>query len=450
MTDDKKENQPHESFHDQEEEHSMNDEEHTKQTETDYMDSVNEVLNNQSDTGQDQESKEQTKKKPDSPSKNKTWLHVLLGGVIGGVVSAIFVLFITGNGFISTEQNAENLSANTEEEESPEVVQTMANEEEILSSSIEETSQAVVGVLNLRQQSIWEQSEEAGTGSGIIYKKDGDTAYVVTNQHVVDNAEEVEIVLDEEERLPAEVLGTDPLTDLAVLKVNGENLETVATIGSSDDLTIGETVVAIGNPLGMEFANTLTKGIISGLDRSVQVDTTGDGRPDWVTEVIQTDAAINPGNSGGALVNTDGEVIGINSMKVARQEVEGIGFAIPIDAALPIMEQLETESEVKRPAIGITIASLNQVPPQYRHEIILPDDVNGGMVVADVSTGSPADEAGLQQFDVIVKINDQEITSILELRKFLYSDASIGETVEIEFYRDGNLEKTDLTLRAED
>ncbi|GAB3791089.1 S1C family serine protease [Virgibacillus kimchii] len=449
MSDDKHENQSHGPINDHEEKHNSDEKKHKTPTETNYMESVNEMVSNPSRSNNTEETENQSRKTADTSGRNKTWLHVLFGGIIGGAISAIVVLFITGNGLFPTEQTSENISTAAEEEATPEVVQTIANEDTELSSSIEETSKAVVGVLNLRQQSIWEQSEEAGTGSGIIYKKDGDTAYVVTNQHVVDNAEEVEVVLQEEERLPAKVLGTDPLTDLAVLEVDGENIDTVATIGSSDDLTIGETVVAIGNPLGMEFANTLTKGIISGLERSVQVDTTGDGRPDWVTEVIQTDAAINPGNSGGALANAKGEVIGINSMKVARQEVEGIGFAIPIDEALPIIEQLETNEEVDRPAIGVTIAPLHQVPPQYRHEIVLPDDVDGGMVVADVSTGSPADKAGLQQFDIIVKINDQKITSFLELRKFLYSDASIGETVEIEYYRNGNLESTDLTLQAD-
>lgn len=448
--DNKNENQPYETENNQEEKHSIDEQEQKGSVETNYMESVREMVNEPADSREKEETGKHTPKKGDASPKSKTWLHVLLGGVAGGAISAAVILLMVVNGLIPVQQNSENISALTEHDSDPAVVQTIANEDADLSSSIEETSQAVVGVLNLQQQSIWEQSEEAGAGSGIIYKKEDGKVYVVTNQHVVDGAEEVEIVLHDEKQIPAKVLGTDPLTDLAVLEVDGENIDTVAAIGSSDDLVIGETVVAIGNPLGMNFANTLTKGIVSGLDRSVQVDTTGDGRPDWVTEVIQTDAAINPGNSGGALVNADGEVIGINSMKVARQEVEGIGFAIPIDAALPVMEQLEISGEIERPVIGISTASLNQVPPQYRHEIILPEDVEGGMVVANVMNGSPADEAGLQQFDVIVKINEQDITSILELRRFLYADASVGETAEVEFYRDGNLEKTELTLQAED
>lgn len=214
---------------------------------------------------------------------------------------------------------------------------------------------------------------------------------------------------------------------------------------SSDDLTVGETVLAIGNPLGLEFANSVTKGIISGLNRSVSVDTNSDGQPDWVTEVIQTDAAINPGNSGGALVNADGQVIGINSMKIAQSSVEGIGFAIPTSTALPIMEQLEKDGEITRPQIGISTVSLMQVPPQYRYEIKLPNEVEGGMVVANVQANSPADRAGLKQFDVITKIDGNEVTSILELRKYLYSK-NVGDKVKLEYVRDGEFHKTDLKL----
>src|SRR5699024_8153323 len=242
-------------------------------------------------------------------------------------------------------------------------------------------------------------------GSGIIYKKEDDKAYVVTNNHVVSDAEEVEVALDEDNKKDAKVLGTDELTDLAVLEIDGEDIDTVAKLGKSDDLEVGEDVIAIGNPLGVEFSGSVTKGIISGLERNIPVDTSGNNQPDWYSEVIQTDAAINPGNSGGALVNKDGEVIGINSMKIAQQAVEGIGFAIPMDAAEPIMEQLEKEGKVDRQFIGISTASLDEVPPQYQQKINLPDDVDSGMVVADIEQGSPADDAGLDQFDVITKID---------------------------------------------
>ncbi|WP_084157421.1 S1C family serine protease [Oceanobacillus manasiensis] len=383
------------------------------------------------------------------PTKNKSGLHFILGGISGGIVSValIIALIMTNIIPINTTSSASEGDGNSSSS-TPDIVQTLASDEATLSSSIEETSKAVVGVSNMQQQSVWTDSQEAGTGSGIVYKKENGKAYVVTNQHVVEGAKEVEVVLDDEEHINATVLGTDALTDLAVLEVDGEKIDTVASIGSSEDLKVGETVVAIGNPLGIEFANTITKGIVSGLNRSVSMDTNGDQQADWVTEVIQTDAAINPGNSGGALVNGNGEVIGINSMKIARQEVEGIGFAIPMDTALPIMDQLEQNGEIERPLIGISTASLSQVPAQFRNEIELPEKVEGGMVIADVQAGSSAESAGLQRFDVITQINGNAITSILELRKFLYSDAAVGDTVEIEYYRDGEQKTAKVTLQA--
>lgn len=418
-----------------------NNSEHLKDTVEPEEESVN------SEEQQENMSSQETSTPPTKQKNKRNWIGALFGGLIGGVIAAIIVAMLFSYNIIPTNNTAENNTDTAQNESTTTIVDTLASEDADVSTDMNEVAQAVVGVVNLRQQSVWTESQEAGTGSGIIYKKEDGKAYVVTNQHVVAGAEEVEIALSDDERIPATVLGEDSLTDLAVLQVDGEKIDTVANLGSSEDLQVGETVLAIGNPLGMNFANTVTKGIVSGLDRSVTVDTNKDGQPDWITEVVQTDAAINPGNSGGALVNTDGEVIGINSMKIAQGAVEGIGFAIPVDAALPIMEQLEAEGEVTRPLIGISTASLNQVPPQYRYEINLPNDVEGGMVIADVQQGSPAEAAGLQQFDIITKINGQDITSIVELRKYLYSESNIGDDLEVEYIRDGERQTTNLKLQ---
>lgn len=395
---------------------------------------------------------EQSNKEHPTQRQPKMYLGMILSGIVGGIIAAVAILLLISNNVIPLEadeaqQNNEQ-TVTTQDEEPAETASTIAAEDADVSTDVSEIAEAVVGVVNMQQQSIWTDSQEAGTGSGIIYKKEDGDAYVVTNQHVVEGAEEVEIVLNDEERYPATVLGSDNLNDLAVLQMDGENIDTVANLASSENLNVGETVLAIGNPLGLEFANTVTRGIVSGLDRSVQVDTNQDGIPDWVTEVIQTDAAINPGNSGGALVNTDGEVIGINSMKIAQGAVEGIGFAIPTDTAVPIIEQLEEDGEIIRPQIGVTITSLYQVPPQHQHEITLPDEIDGGVVIANVEKGSPADDADLEQFDVITKIDNQPVTNMLELRQYLYSEASVGETVTVEVARDGSLLSTELTLNA--
>ena len=379
--------------------------------------------------------------------KGFTW-SAFFSGMLGGLVPIVVVVVLMMNNIIPLPFSdiEDSNTTNKENTEKTEVITTTATEDAQASSDISEVSKAVVGVVNLQQRNIWEPSEEIGSGSGIVYKKKDGKAYIVTNEHVVQDAQEVEIVFNDDKRVNARVLGTDKLTDLAVLEIDGKHVDTVANLGSSEDLKVGETVYAIGNPLGIEFANSLTKGIISGLNRSISVDTSGNGQPDWITEVIQTDAAINPGNSGGALVDADGNVIGINSMKVARQAVEGIGFAIPIDSALPIMNQLETNGEVSRPYIGISSAPLSQVPPQYRNQIVLPNDIEGGMVIASVEAGSPADKAGLQQFDIITKINGNDVTSILELRKFLYSEANAGEEIKVELYRDGKKQNVQLKL----
>lgn len=382
------------------------------------------------------------------PKPKKSGASALLSGLIGGIVAAVVVVLLFTSNIIplNNTNSEEATSANETESGTPEIAQTIATGNTDIASNIEEVSKAVVGITNLQQKSAWAPSQKVGSGSGIIYKKEDGKAYVVTNNHVVEGAEEVDVVLNNDDRIKAKVLGTDPLTDLAILQIDGKKIETVAKLGSSEEAKVGETVIAIGNPLGMNFANSVTKGIISGKERSVSIDINKDNQADWVTEVLQTDAAINPGNSGGALVNSEGEVIGINSMKIAKAAVEGIGFAIPIDTAIPIMKQLENKGEVARPFIGISTASLQQVPVQYREKIQLPKDVKGGMVIAGVQTGSPAAKAGLKQFDIITKINGQQIASILDLRKYLYTETKIGDTVELEVYRNGKAQTIELTL----
>ncbi|CEI82475.1 hypothetical protein J18TS1_29510 [Oceanobacillus oncorhynchi subsp. incaldanensis] len=417
-------------------------------------DEASTIDNNRSEQNRTTDEKQQTyvassETNPPKQKKSKGWFRGFFSGAIGGIISSVLVVLLLGNQLLPASEGIMDSSGGetaSSSASSESIIPTIASDDADVSADISEVSQAVVGVINMQQQNLWEDSQEAGTGSGIIYKKEDGKAYVITNNHVVEGAEQLQVALNEEHQVDATVLGTDALTDLAVLEIDGEHVDTVANLGSSEDIEVGETVMAIGNPLGMDFNNSVTRGIISGLNRNVEVDTNGDGAPDWVTEVLQTDAAINPGNSGGALVNADGDVIGINSMKIAQSQVEGIGFAIPIDEALPVVEKLETDGEVSRPLIGISTAPLSQVPPQYQQEIELPEDVEGGMVIANVQSGSPADNANLQQFDVITKINGNPVTSIIELRKELFDQGQAGEHVEIEFARDGELHSITLKM----
>ncbi|WP_439646615.1 S1C family serine protease [Piscibacillus salipiscarius] len=267
---------------------------------------------------------------------------------------------------------------------------------------------------------------------------------------MIQGADSVEVVLKDEEQIEAELIGGDVYTDLAVLKVDAKHIEQVIDLGSSDNLKVGEPVIAIGNPLGLQFAGSVTQGIISGKDRLIPQDFNNDGNADWQAEVIQTDAAINPGNSGGALVNMDGQLVGINSMKYASAKLEGLGFAIPIDLARPLIEDLEEDGSVTRAYMGVEIFSLSDVPQyHWQNTLNLPNDVESGVIIDGVERMSPADQAGLQQYDVIVQMGDTAINNVLELRQYLFTKVSPGDEVTITFYRDGEKQEKTIKLVAQ-
>ncbi|GLH63966.1 S1C family serine protease [Parageobacillus sp. G301] len=319
-----------------------------------------------------------------------------------------------------------------------------------VTKAIDKVSDAVVGIVNIQEANFWSQGGEAGTGSGVIYKKENGKAFIVTNHHVVENASELEVSLKDGTRVPAKLLGSDVLMDLAVLEIDAKHVKKVAEFGNSDTVKPGEPVIAIGNPLGLQFAGSVTQGIISGTNRTVEVDLDQDGTPDWNAEVLQTDAAINPGNSGGALVNIQGQVIGINSMKIAQEAVEGIGFAIPINTAIPVISDLEKYGQVRRPYMGVELRSLSDISSYHLQATLhLPKDVTEGVAVIQVVPMSPAAQAGLKQFDVIVALDDHKIRDVLDLRKYLYTKKSIGDTMKVTFYRDGKKHTVTIKLEKE-
>jgi serine protease Do len=320
-----------------------------------------------------------------------------------------------------------------------------------ITKAVDKAGDAVVGITNIQSASFWSDAEDvaAGTGSGVIYKKAGDKAYVVTNHHVIEGASELEVSLDDGTKVPARLLGSDVWTDLAVLEIPSKDVKKVAEFGSSENLRRGEPAIAIGNPLGM-FSGSVTQGIISGLERTIPVDINQDGIEDWQADVLQTDAAINPGNSGGALVNIEGQLIGINSMKIAQQAVEGIGLAIPIDYARPIIDDLEKFGEVRRPYMGVELKSVAEIPAYYQQEALkLPRDVNFGVAIRSVEPNSPAAQAGLQELDVIVDMDGVEIKDVIDLRKHLYNKKKIGDQMRIKFYREGKIKEAIVKLGGE-
>ncbi|MBU8881256.1 trypsin-like peptidase domain-containing protein [Bacillus sp. FJAT-29790] len=323
-----------------------------------------------------------------------------------------------------------------------------------VTKAVDKAGDAVVGITNIQTTGFWNDKgnvgEPAGTGSGVIYKKEGNKALIVTNHHVVEGASELEVTLADGTKIPAKLRGSDIWTDLAVIEIDAKKVKKVAEFGNSDALKTGEPVLAIGNPLGLRFSGSVTQGIISGLERTIPIDINNDGIIDWQAEVLQTDAAINPGNSGGALVNIKGQVIGINSMKIAQQAVEGIGLSIPINHVIPIIEDLEKYGEVKRPYMGVDLKSVNEIPAYYQQEALkLPSDVTYGVALRRVEPNSPASQAGLKELDVIVEMDGEKMNDVIDLRQHLYTKKKIGEQMKVKFYRNGKLQETTIKLSGE-
>jgi len=319
-----------------------------------------------------------------------------------------------------------------------------------VTDAYDKAGDAVVGITNMQEASFFSASGEAGTGSGVVYKKKDGKAYIVTNHHVIEDATSLEVSLADGTKVEATLLGSDVWTDLAVVQIDATNVHTIAEFGDSSSLKPGEPVLAIGNPLGLQFSGSVTQGIISGLERTIEMDINSDGLVDWNAEVIQTDAAINPGNSGGALVNLQGQLVGINSMKIAEYAVEGIGLAIPVNAVIPIIADIEQYGEVKRPYMGVSIAPIAEITQYHREQTFqLPSDVKEGVAILEVVSGSPAAKAGIKAYDVIVKMDGEDIPDLVDFRTHLYVNKSIGDQVKVEFYRGGKLQSTTVTLQEE-
>lgn len=296
--------------------------------------------------------------------------------------------------------------------------------------------------------------ETASEGSGVIYKKDGDSAYVVTNNHVVAGSNSLEVILSNGKKMQASIVGTDATTDLAVLKISSKNINSVASFGNSNDIAVGQDVLAIGSPMGSEYANTVTKGIISAKKRTLKVssgnDSSADSSSSTTTNVIQTDAAINSGNSGGPLINMAGQVIGINSMKLSSNgegsSVEGMGFAIPSNEVVQVINQLIKHGKVQRPTLGISMINLSNVTSDSQKNVLkLPSSVNTGVVVMSVSSDSDARNAGIKKYDVITKFGDSKIRSTGDLKSSLYR-YKVGQEVKVTYYRGGSQHTTTVKL----
>jgi len=347
-------------------------------------------------------------------------VSILLSFVCG----AVGAYLITSN--VSVKQVVKNITTS-------ELVETS------ISTSVDKVYGSTVIII------AYKDDKKISTGTGFVYKKDKKNAYIMTNNHVIDKADKVEVEFnDKSEKIEAKILGGEVYSDIAVLTIDVNKAADEVEVGNTKDIKLGDTIFTVGSPMGEDYKGTVTKGIVSGKDRMIEVNLTGNVS-DYYMKVIQIDAAVNPGNSGGPLCDVSGKVIGIISLKIVKDEVEGMGFAIPIEDALEYASAIEEGGEIVRPYIGISMIDLTDEYTLWQNKVIVPDGVTEGIAVVEVVDGSPADKAGFKKGDIIVKLADEEVGNLAEFRYELYTH-KVGDKLKVEYYRSGKLKTTTITL----
>ncbi|MGI2313108.1 S1C family serine protease [Staphylococcus cohnii] len=397
-------------------------------------------------------------KQPDAQTSNNTqttfskrtkpkfpWFKTVLVALIAGIIGALIVLGIgklmentvlNDNGSTVKEANNNSNAGNS--------LDGKNDKYDSVNQMITDVSPAIVGVINMQKAQNLDdllkgksaKSEEAGVGSGVIYQKNNGSAFIVTNNHVIDGASEIKVQLHNSKQVDAKLIGKDALTDIAVLKIDDTKGTKAIDFANSSKVKTGESVFAMGNPLGLEFANSVTSGIISASERTIDTQTSAGANK---VNVLQTDAAINPGNSGGALVDLNGNLVGINSMKIANEQVEGIGFAIPSNEVKVTIKELVKNGKIDRPSIGIGLLNLSEIPDEYKKQ--LNTDRKQGIYVAKVYADS-----GLKEGDIITKIDDEKVKEDTELRSYLYEHKKPGDNVNLTIERKGKTQSVDVKL----
>ncbi len=350
--------------------------------------------------------------------------------IISHILVTIISLFVGINGTIYFYEVIN--------EEETETVNTNVNitENETISESIDKVYDAVFTV-----ESSGYNYDSIGTA--FAYKYDDDYAYLLTNHHVIEDSRKIEVSNNDGEKFEATLMGSDEMIDLAVLRVSREYVPLLVSFGDSTAVEIGDTVFAVGTPISLEYRGTVTKGIISGLDRQVEVESSDGGS--FLMDVLQTNTAINPGNSGGPLVNINGEVIGINTLKLVEDDIEGMGFAIPIEMATSVIDRLEEGEAIERPYLGVSFVDANDDYALNYNKIVLDKIYSNGVVVVSVERGSVAETYGLQYKDVILKIDGVEIVDGTHLKYKLYQ-YQIGDKITFEVERDGKIINIEVIL----
>lgn len=368
--------------------------------------------------------------------KNKisNGIIVLFAFILGGVAMYYFSLqnrvVVNSDGETVTQVTSTCKSCNS----------TVIVENGSLSAAVEKAYDSAVMIKT------YNGSRTKGSGSGFIYKIEGDSAYVMTNHHVVDGGNKWVVITSTDEEIEGKVLGSDEYLDIAVIKIAKKAyMEAVAIVSDDKKINLGDTVFTIGAPVGYEYRGTVTNGIISGLNRLVEVSVKSSSKDDYVMEVIQTNAAVNPGNSGGPLLNANGEVVGIISMKLVENSIEGMGFAIPINYAMSHVATLEKGGKIERPLLGISMLNVTDTYALFQQRITIPENVDSGVVVVEITEKSSIANSELQKGDIITKINGDAVKNGAYLKYLLYK-YNPGETVKITYNRNGKTLTTSVKL----
>lgn len=409
------------------------------------------------------ENQNNNQNQPRKKSGNKIIATAAIVGVVGGLVGGGVSYYAMdqmnngqGNGAAQTSISSS----------SSKVSEKSAKNGGTMTAAYNDVKGAVVSVINLKRQSassgtdslynslFGDDSDSSSSkngkletyseGSGAVYMKSNGKGYIVTNNHVISGSDAVQVLLANGKTVNAKVVGKDSTTDLAVLSIDAKYVTQTAQFGDSKHLEAGQTVIAVGSPLGSEYASTVTQGIISAPARTIS---TSSGNQQTV---IQTDAAINPGNSGGALVNSAGQVIGINSMKLAQSSdgtsVEGMGFAIPSNEVVTIVNELVKKGKITRPQLGVRVIALQGIPEGYRSRLKIKSNLKNGIYIAFVSRNGSAANAGIKSGDVITKVDGKKVDDVASLHSILYSH-KVGDTVNVTVNRNGK--DVDMKVKLE-
>ena len=367
------------------------------------------------------------RKKPLKQNKNNNHTGIIL--IVSILLS--FVCGMLGAYLISKTVSVEQVVKN---------ITTSELVENSISSSVDKVYGSTVVI------TAYKSGKQISTGTGFIYKKNKGLAYIMTNNHVIDEADKAEIEFnDNDKTIEAKIVGGDKYADIAILTIEDKSEYVAVEIGETESLKLGDTIFTVGTPMGLNYKGTVTKGILSGKDRMVDISVSGNNTTDYYMKVMQIDAAVNPGNSGGPLCDVSGKVIGVISMKIVENTVEGMGFAIPIEDALKYAETIETGESIARPYIGIGMIDLSEEYYLWQNRINIPEGVEKGVAVLTVEKGSPAEKAGLKKGDIIVKLNEAKISGLAEFRYELYK-YEVGNKVRVSFYRDNKLQTATITL----